>query len=494
LDDVRKKALWGTLMAGGAGVEYYFGYQRPHSDLTCQDLRSRNDSWEYCKIALDFFNQYVPFWEMNSADGIVSNNNGYGFSKAGEVYVVYLRNGGSTTVDLASGSYTVKWFNPRTGGALVNGSVTSVSGGNNKSIGSAPTNNDWVALIRSTSFSHPGNPGSSTPVAVTGVNLSPSTLTVGIGETGTLSPTVLPTNATNKLVTWSSSNTSIATVNGGGTVTGVAAGTTTITVTTVDGSFTATSTVTVEPTTTFNLSAVQDAYLQNSTRFNTADLRIEAGRRVSYLMFDLSSVTGTINSVELNLSVSNDAGNGTITVAKGNSNNWTEANLSTSNAPTSSGQLGSLNKTYSIGQTSTWVLDETAISAGGMLSLIVSQTSGGDVSFASDENSNAALRPELIIETTKNGSIQKRSNIQAAPVVAYPQPFTNVLNLTLPQGHAYNKIQVVDLLGQVLHTQLINEQTNVSIQSTRLMEANAGVYVIRLMGGDQLNVLKVIKK
>ena len=55
LHDIRKQTLWGNLMAGGAGVEYYFGYTLPQNDLRCEDFRSRERSWEYCAIALRFF-------------------------------------------------------------------------------------------------------------------------------------------------------------------------------------------------------------------------------------------------------------------------------------------------------------------------------------------------------------------------------------------------------------------------------------------------------
>ena len=33
-------------MAGGAGIEWYFGYKHPHSDLTCQDYRVREKMWQ----------------------------------------------------------------------------------------------------------------------------------------------------------------------------------------------------------------------------------------------------------------------------------------------------------------------------------------------------------------------------------------------------------------------------------------------------------------
>ncbi len=67
--EVRKQTLWGVLMAGGAGVEYYFGYQFTQNDLVCEDWRSRDQSWDYCRIALEFFRDHrIPFWEMTSAD------------------------------------------------------------------------------------------------------------------------------------------------------------------------------------------------------------------------------------------------------------------------------------------------------------------------------------------------------------------------------------------------------------------------------------------
>ena len=69
-----------------------------------------------------------------------------------------------------------------------------------------------------------------TNVEVSGVNLSQPTLALEAGKTGTLTATVQPSNATNKTVTWSSSNTSVATVSNG-TVSAVAEGTTTITAT-----------------------------------------------------------------------------------------------------------------------------------------------------------------------------------------------------------------------------------------------------------------------
>ena len=82
-------------------------------------------------------------------------------------------------------------------------------------------------------------------VAVTGVTVSPKTANVLERKTVTLTATVAPSDASNKAVTWSSSNTSIATVGGSGIVTGVSEGTATITATTADGSFSDSCVVTV---------------------------------------------------------------------------------------------------------------------------------------------------------------------------------------------------------------------------------------------------------
>lgn len=85
----------------------------------------------------------------------------------------------------------------------------------------------------------------SATVSVTGVSLDKTSMSLLVGNTGTLNATVSPSNATNKSVTWSSSNTSVATVSSSGVVTAKATGTTTVTVRTSDGGKTANCNVTV---------------------------------------------------------------------------------------------------------------------------------------------------------------------------------------------------------------------------------------------------------
>ncbi|MFY0685524.1 MAG: DUF5060 domain-containing protein [Cyclobacteriaceae bacterium] len=146
-DTARQNALWGAMMAGSWGVEWYFGYKHAHSDLTCQDYRSRDLFWDQCKIALDFFND-LPFWEMTPQDELIDGNN-YAFAKENETYVVYLKNGGTASLDLskASGTFKGQYFNPRTGEYLKKG--FSVDGGGNVALNAPKKENelDWAILL-----------------------------------------------------------------------------------------------------------------------------------------------------------------------------------------------------------------------------------------------------------------------------------------------------------------------------------------------------------
>ncbi|MHB1037760.1 MAG: DUF5060 domain-containing protein [Pirellulales bacterium] len=147
-DAPRQQALWGNLMAGGAGAEWYFGYKFPHNDLNCEDFRSRDRMWDQTRYALDFFQQ-LPFARMRPADELVSGGN-WCFALEGQVYAVYLPKGGAAELKIPAGSYTVQWFNPRAGGPLAEGAVRAVTGPGSVSLGLPPadTAEDWAVLVK----------------------------------------------------------------------------------------------------------------------------------------------------------------------------------------------------------------------------------------------------------------------------------------------------------------------------------------------------------
>jgi len=134
---------------------------------------------------------------------------------------------------------SVAWKSSNTAVATVsNGTVTAVGAGT-ATITATTADGSYTATCVVTV--------TESAVAVTGVSLSKTTLELEKGKSGTLTATVQPSNATDKSVTWKSSNAAVATVSND-TVTAVGAGTAAITATTADGGYTATCTVTVKET------------------------------------------------------------------------------------------------------------------------------------------------------------------------------------------------------------------------------------------------------
>lgn len=151
-DNARKNGLWGNLMAGGWGTEWYFGYAHPHSDLTCQDYASRDLFWDQGRIAIEFFEKgNFPYWEMENHNELILKEGDYCLAKPGEVYVFFLKDG-QASVDLsaADGKLTVEWYNPRKGGDLQSGSKKKVKAGNEVDLGNPPVEDgkDWVVIVR----------------------------------------------------------------------------------------------------------------------------------------------------------------------------------------------------------------------------------------------------------------------------------------------------------------------------------------------------------
>ncbi len=158
LDDVRVDVLWGNLMAGGSGAEWFFGDRKPiQYDLSTEDFRPFQLMWNYSRYAAEFFHNYLPFTEMEPQTGLTDDDDHLVFANPGQVYAVYLREGLTPDLDLAAnvGNYRIKWYNPRTGGGLRNGTVKSISGAGVKNLGLPPeaTEEDWVALVENVGFS-----------------------------------------------------------------------------------------------------------------------------------------------------------------------------------------------------------------------------------------------------------------------------------------------------------------------------------------------------
>lgn len=230
------------------------------------------DTWPYPAASV----QGIPTWSTSNANTVTVNSN------AGTITAV---NAGEANVSMnepitgASKSKTVTVTDPNavTGVSLNKTSISLNVGASssltatvspvsaaNKSV-TWSSSNTAVATVSNSGVVKGVKPGTATitvrtasggktatckvtvkDVVPTGVTLNKSALSMYEGDSLSLVATVLPSNATNKNVTWSSSNTSVATVDAKGMVTGKKAGTATITARTASGSKTATCAVTVK--------------------------------------------------------------------------------------------------------------------------------------------------------------------------------------------------------------------------------------------------------
>jgi uncharacterized protein YjdB len=140
--------------------------------------------------------------------------------------------------------------------------------------------------------------GAGTTVPVTGVTLDKKSISLGIDNTDALTATVLPENASNKNVIWTSSNNDVATVSNG-LVKGVSSGTATITVMTIDGNFTDSCTVAVTsgtaPVTGVTLNKKSMSLAVNASETLTATVMPENAANKSLLWgssnYDVASVS-----------------------------------------------------------------------------------------------------------------------------------------------------------------------------------------------------------
>ena len=116
-NNARQNALWGALMAGAWGIEWYFGYEHEHSDLTCEDWRSRDNMWDQSRYALEFFTANdIPYWEMEPKDDLTANDD-FILVKDSTQFVIYQKMGEKevTVLPVSSGGYAIRWYNPRSG-------------------------------------------------------------------------------------------------------------------------------------------------------------------------------------------------------------------------------------------------------------------------------------------------------------------------------------------------------------------------------------------
>jgi hypothetical protein len=305
-----------------------------------------------------------------------------------------------------------------------------------------------------------------TPVAVTGVTIAPTTVSINVGLISQLTATILPANATNKSVSWTSSNTSIASVSSTGLVTAIAKGTATITVTTADGAKTAACSVTVT-----------DSGSGNSCSFGTPLLT--ALPTIANKTYNYVYVLGTggpalsnIRNFTINWDLANHGLYQLSVNTTNGSPNW-YVDLRTGATQTFASPLPSI----TLSGTGFAGLDGSyyaAIDNGNFV--LVSKTGGFTIYFSS-----SATAPSC----TKSAEIAL-SGIQAgeSSIVMFPNPFMESLNLQIINPDEVTAIYVADELGRVL-VKLAKASITNNIKIGRGLKAGTYILHVETLNGSK---------
>ena len=126
------------------------------ADVKHIDYSRFEDCWTAMGHAAKFMNANLAraIVNMKPNDELAIGDDNWAIANEGQTYLLYLRNGGEARVDLSKAGderFSVRWFNPRTGGDLIDGNPETVSGGGtNVSLGAPPntSNQDWVVLLK----------------------------------------------------------------------------------------------------------------------------------------------------------------------------------------------------------------------------------------------------------------------------------------------------------------------------------------------------------
>ncbi|PIB34442.1 hypothetical protein BFP72_02905 [Reichenbachiella sp. 5M10] len=330
----------------------------------------------------------------------------------------------------------------------------------------------WVSL---TEFRIFGEAVTNT-VDVSSVSLSPSSVTLFVNDTQQLSATVSPYNASNQDISYSSSNTAVATVNGSGLVTAQGTGSATITVTTDDGGYTASSTITVTPVqTNSNVALYKTATSSSEQSHNPAshlvdgdpDSRWSAQTYPQWVVVDLGSIH-TINGTEV-ICYNDRAYQYTIEASSDGSNYAQIVNRSSNTTG---------------GSNSAPISDSFASTNARYIRLSVSGANGYSGDWASIEELRvfgySAAR--ILSDHTESVSLDLTPKLSA-----YPVPATNVLHVVLATPEDFQKLEILDMMGRILHaTKVSNETTTLDVSNL-----HQGMFFVRAYKND--NSIEILR-
>ncbi len=340
-----------------------------------------------------------------------------------------------------------------------------------------------------------------TTINVTGVSLKPYYAAIRVGESHTFVATIEPTNATNKKVTWSSSNTEVATVDANGNVMGLSSGNATIKVTTEDGKHTATSAVYVYvPVTGLTLQPEERTIVvgDNFTLVPIITPSNATDKNVSWTSSNTAVATVDDDGIVTGVSV----GNAVITATSSENSSITatcNVTVSATAISVTGVTLDITNKQLNKGETFTLT---PTIAPANATNYNVTWTSSNDAVATVDANGKVtavAVGDATITVTTEDGNHTATCSV----TVTTPTAIENIDNtlefnvyptvvedgFTVEFEGKFNRyfiLEIYSLSGTKVHTEKINNYK----QYVDVSNLKIGVYILRL--GDK--TCKIVKK
>ncbi|WP_299254338.1 Ig-like domain-containing protein [uncultured Aquimarina sp.] len=321
-------------------------------------------------------------------------------------------------------------------------------------------------------------PSDPDPIAVTGISISPTSVTLDPGQTSALAATIIPANSTNKTITWSSSNNSITTVNANGLVSAINPGVATITATTQDGGFTTSSSLTVNPPS------------------SGATLIIEAE--------DFTNTGGTFDDAFVGgpgLGVNRRATN----INYVNNEDWADYNLDVAVAgtyvidylistPSDGAQIqllvdGAVATTSNIPNNGAWesytsYVDGTVNLSAGSHTIRIQASSSATWQWNLDK---ITLTTGVAVRSSTNTTIDKEFEQN---IYLFPNPTTGKIIIQGLDQEKEHLIRIYDIKGAKYLDQLLNTDHMIDVESLK-----RGVYFLTIINPKQGNrTLKLIKK
>ncbi|MGE5416788.1 MAG: Ig-like domain-containing protein [Acidobacteriota bacterium] len=328
------------------------------------------------------------------------------------------------------------------------------------------------------------NVTSTTSVPVTGLSLSPHSITMAAGSTASVTATLTPANATNKIINWSSSNSSVATAYDG-VIGAKAAGTTVITAKSVDGGFTDTCTVTVTaanvPVTGVTISQTGLTLNAGATATLTATLAPSNATNKNVTWSTDNSAAATVNNGVVT-GVAPGSAIITVTTTDGGYTAECYVNVTATNIPVTGVSLNQTALSLNTGATAT--LTATVAPSNATNKSVTWSTSNSGVATVNNGvvTAVAAGTATISVKTSDGGKTANCSVTVAAPSVPVTGVILNQTALSLNTG------ATATLTATVAPSNATNKSVNWSTSNSGVASVNNGVVTAVAAGTATISV------